>query len=1815
MRLRWEKLRVTDLNEFIKAKVEELRPRLLDLTKRNPLISTRLKADSSTLIRVVDELPDVLFYKLTNDQEMRLLALPPLDDDPQDEQTEEFRSAYANARLIDELFLKSIQEIDDTEEDHLNKISLLERDLKDRLREDLGLKPRTKKGDKNLSQHALNNKITPSYDLPIPDDGHEDERHSDNDIQTLLLPTQLERRLNGITTKCKTWQQETGLNVLRIGFGLLEWAGPTEVDPVNSPLILLSATLEKTRTPTGIEYRITTTGDEAEINSILSEKLSRDFGLILPEFKGHSIEDYLMKVSETAPKNMTWRVKRQVVVGIFPSARLAMYHDLDTNSDQFISNSIVSNLLAGVEGDGSLSQHAEVYEIDHPEIENKVPNIFLEADSSQFSALVDVANGKNLAIEGPPGTGKSQTIVNAIAAAMLEGKKILFVAEKLAALNVVRARLEAIGLGEFILPLQAERSSREQIVQSLRDRLQIDYTTPPYQFEEKKLKFEGARSQIADYLSLSGSTFGNTELSVRNILVKETTTRDFLSEVPNDVLSQCNLSNETLTKKTIKEVSEKGTKLKDSINSSNVDKRYWEGAQLESSNRFAVEEVIQNTKECLRKYNELGASFSELTEVHQTSSFQIDHVSEISHIVEALSQIPSENSGYIAVDLMQPDTSLLVSKLISQYNEAEQVGRELKPFFVDLQNVDLPNSLGQLADFCKMQKLETLNLETLESQLEAKIKLRVQLKDTLVACNGLMATLPEAHNWTLSQISVAYRLISNAGQQALSLRNPAMADVSAPILMDQIIAIGEELKHEQLELANRFSFTFEIKESEIKEAITFLRNSGRFKAFSAGYRKAKSFYKSISKQPDFDQNLAIPNLERLLIWLNSKSQFENNIQAQTIFGLHFDGLKSNFSQFTKLSEFYTSIQKSLAGPENRVLRDFLKNAELDDVLTIPNIDVNSKVSLSQLESYLETLDKVINTNSSNLETVQGQLQIFATPNNIDISKLTDLHDSLIKYRLLRKEISQNKDAKDVLRDLVDGELINVDPAERILQICQGVTHPNEGFVELLRNIEIKQLNKKIQNILGKQQEAEKTLQQVCNRVGFEKAALFDAKSIIEIQNFLKEASIDEDGLREHSNVSRALLEISNYGLLPLAEYAIENDRLKELPQLFEAYGYNLLARRVMHEHHLKLDQFTGDTLNGLRAELANLDRELIKLSRLKLRQQLTLNANPPAGIGSGPKKNWTELSLIENEVEKRQRYISPRDLTKRAAKALIELKPCWMMSPLAVAQYIEKGAIEFDLVIIDEASQMPPENAVGALLRGKQVMIVGDTNQLPPSNFFKTVLSNDDDDDDDASTTEESILEMANITFRPKRRLNWHYRSRHSGLIKYSNRTVYDDTLIVFPSPSEVSPHMGVAYKKVNGLYKSGTNPIEAKVVVDAILEHMRTDKDRSLGVVTLNKKQRDLIFEEFEFALSKDKDAQEYIDQWRQKDEGLEEFFIKNLENVQGDERDVIFIGTVYGPEVEGSRPHQRFGPINGLAGKRRLNVLFSRAKQKIVTFSSMTSADILADEKSNPGTFMLKGWLEYSATGKLEAGTITGKEPDSEFEEYVIDQIKAMGCEPIPQVGVAGYFIDIGIKHPDWPHGFILGVECDGAAYHSSKSARDRDRYRQEILEGLGWELHRIWSTDWFNNPRKEGERLREIISARLETLKSTESQYEIDNAPTHTHSIVREDLFELSEVHENEVEPVKEADTPKDTSISDLSVQVGDTVRVKYLTGDMSTYQFSISENDSAPEKGIIHQRSPIANALLGAEEGEEVEVLIGSKVRSASIEEIVKAEAAQ
>jgi hypothetical protein len=294
-----------------------------------------------------------------------------------------------------------MEAVDRDADDYIDRTRQIERSLKDRIREALGLPPRTKKNEVNLIHHAKINGITPSYELPTPNAERTDGRHSDDDIQTLLLPNDLERKLNAIVSKCRTWVQETGMNVLNVAFGFLEWSDGVHTETSFAPLILCEAQIEKRRTLRGLEFSISGTGDDPAINAVLAEKLRLDFGVKLPAFTGPSVEEYFAEVAKLTPRNITWRVRRQIAIGVFPSARMAMYHDLDPEQPGFPESEIVQSLLGGSDAD-SASPFADEYEVDHPDIEGKVPCLVMDADSSQFSTLVDVANGKNLAVEGPP---------------------------------------------------------------------------------------------------------------------------------------------------------------------------------------------------------------------------------------------------------------------------------------------------------------------------------------------------------------------------------------------------------------------------------------------------------------------------------------------------------------------------------------------------------------------------------------------------------------------------------------------------------------------------------------------------------------------------------------------------------------------------------------------------------------------------------------------------------------------------------------------------------------------------------------------------------------------------------------------------------------------------------------------------------------------------------------------------------------------------------------------------------------------------------------------------------------------------------------------------------------------------------------------------------------------------------------------------------------------------------------------------------------------------------------------------------------------
>ena len=509
----------------------------------------------------------------------------------------------------------------------------------------------------------------------------------------------------------------------------------------------------------------------------------------------------------------------------------------------------------------------------------------------------------------------------------------------------------------------------------------------------------------------------------------------------------------------------------------------------------------------------------------------------------------------------------------------------------------------------------------------------------------------------------------------------------------------------------------------------------------------------------------------------------------------------------------------------------------------------------------------------------------------------------------------------------------------------------------------------------------------------------------------------------------------------------------------------------------RLESIDGEERNRKIEEFKELDRRLQGLAA----QEVALRhfRSMPAGASG-------QVGIVRGEIAKKMRHMRIRKLLDVAGEAVQSIKPVFLMSPLSVAQYLKAGGLGFDMLLIDEASQVRPADAMGAIRRCRQVVVVGDQKQMPPTSFFDRAVGADEESEDLEDPEEiqaaqagamESILSLCSSRSMAGGMLSWHYRSRHPSLIEVSNHEFYDNSLICPPSPDAKGAESGLSFAPVDGTYMRGKgrdNPKEAQAVCDGVLAHAREHPDQTLGVVALSVKQRDTIRNKLEFMRAEHPELEAFCKEGRD-----EPFFVKNLENVQGDERDVIFISIGYGKDA-GGYMSQHFGPVSGDGGERRLNVLFTRAKHRCRVFSSIRHSDIRVDVTKHLGPRVLKRYLKFAETGELDIPVLTGAEMDSPFEEAVAKALHAHGYRVAAQVGSSGFRIDLAVYDPDDEGRFLLAIECDGARYHSSSWARERDRLRQAVLETKGWRFHRIWSTDWFYSRDAEVAKLLEAIEA---------------------------------------------------------------------------------------------------------------------------------------
>ncbi len=585
-------------------------------------------------------------------------------------------------------------------------------------------------------------------------------------------------------------------------------------------------------------------------------------------------------------------------------------------------------------------------------------------------------------------------------------------------------------------------------------------------------------------------------------------------------------------------------------------------------------------------------------------------------------------------------------------------------------------------------------------------------------------------------------------------------------------------------------------------------------------------------------------------------------------------------------------------------------------------------------------------------------------------------------------------------------------------------------------------------------------------------------SFAELKEFLNLAQSDLPYFQEWLTYRETCKKLENLGAKKFID-ALRSNKLDSnhwFPVLEKLIYQTCLDSILARKPELK--NFKFEVHERQLRNFTNLDYSQLEIARERLKQR-----------HSEQWQNWqrtsvaqSELPRLNKEKTKKRQHLPIRKLLNDNQKGIQNLskilKPCWMMSPLSVSQYIDPSVIHFDVLIFDEASQLRTEDVISSIIRSDQVIVIGDRKQLPPTSFFSTGESEEDGDDNDASY--ESILdECSNFMFG--RTLKWHYRSQDERLIAFSNLHFYDSQLVTFPNPIQ-NPNLGVLFKHVpDGIYDRGgrrDNQREATIVAQLVLEHVQQSSDQSLGIIAFSEAQSEAIQEQIEIL------GRDYPDLEAFCRDNSSQFFLKALENVQGDERDVILLSVGYARDSQG-KLSLNFGPLNKKGGERRLNVAVTRAKSKITLVSSILAGDIDLTRTQSEGVRVLRDYLGYAASGgeRLQGNSYTDDlHFDSPFEEDVYNTMKQHPSLQDyiirTQVGCSGYRIDLAIAHSNRPGEFLLGIECDGASYHSSSTARDRDRLRQQVLERLGWKIHRIWSTEWFRNKPEQVRLLIETI-----------------------------------------------------------------------------------------------------------------------------------------
>ena len=1361
--------------------------------------------------------------------------------------------------------------------------------------------------------------------------------HVDLFLQTKYEPDELQKRLKHNFRDNKTILEEQGYNDFYLALGFIEWKEIDYEDGIHkAPLVLVPMTLE--RASISQPMTVSWNGEEVRSNLSLIYKLQEQ-GVEIPDFEEFDTKEelvsYLKEIEKIISNKPGWKISKDIYLSNFNFKKFVMFKDLDLSNWSAIEDNAIRDLFDASDREFSENDELDLDSINSTEIFN-----VLDADSSQLAVLEEAKLGKNLVVEGPPGTGKSQTIVNLIAELMAMGKTVLFVSEKKAALDVVKSRLDSVDLGVGCLELHGKNSNKKEFLNELENTLKIGVVE--LQDDSDFLYLDDVKNELNEYVETLHTIYKDTELTPYRLIGMY---EYYAQKLDNNNQEKLKLDIDDVSKLDQEKRGEIIRKLDDIVKYyelvSPVASNVWRNTSPEELSSPEVKELKEKLLELsstLNRFIELDNNVHELTGVDKLNNLNIDPLISNSKI-------------------LRPNL-----KLLNEEDNLEELIKDIETF---------QNNAGDM------------NLDVLDLDLNSLQNETDNLLGNIDNLNINMEIIDKEDFKTISNDFKSNKGIIEESNLENALKNPNL-------------------------------------EAEFNE---FKAKRGSFikRTFNGDFKRIKKNFKSYYSTDVSDDQI--------------ENDFEKIITAN--------------NDLTKL--------------RNKILAYSKSDTNNDDKIVIES---------EKLLSWASELDDI----KSKLSTYQVSVQNNAMKEKIsmliDLKELLDnikSKDDIGSYYFGDDWKSHNSDVK-----ILNAKLKNIQQFKE----CYDMNYFNDNTISFIESNQFDTLDNYLNEMFEVKTEIINQYNAINTKLHFKNELKIDdvnKVNVSDMKNTTDDLVANIENLNDYRLFARYCKEYADKYAKQLIEYINQDLVQPNLVTSLFYYNFANIALADIFSTEPLLDEFNYRLHEDKIDKFKTLDKQIIHFNRFRVLEVLG-NNRPNIAIATG---TGSSLGMLKKEMGKKRKIKPIRKILSEASDVISSIKPCFMMSPLSIAQYLDPKIYEsyFDYIIFDEASQVKIEDAVGALLRGNNYIVMGDTKQLPPTNFFEKELDIDEEDEEEGIADNlESILHLCKNSFDTKM-LKWHYRSRHESLISVSNQEFYNNELYVFPSPTKESDNLGLKFEyDSTTVYDRGgkrDNIKEAENVVEYAFRCFRKwGKTRSLGIGTFNIAQRNTIMDVLEKKLKDNPDLERFFNE-----EGEDGFFVKNLENIQGDERDIIIISIGYGRD-QNNKLSLSFGPLNKEGGERRLNVLITRAKKQCVVFSNFKSSEMHTTENTPRGVEALKTFLYYAENGKFPENYHTGEEFDSPFEKSVYNFLTDEGNIVEKQVGCAGYKIDLAIVDKDDANRYILGIECDGATYHSSPLARDRDRLRQEVLEGLGWKFHRIWSTDWYHMNQTAKQRLLDAV-----------------------------------------------------------------------------------------------------------------------------------------